>query len=310
MRTNVDSTTPPRLLLDTNVFRHLAHGDLNADLPRIRRIASLSAPRIFWTTILVHDELMAHLTALERSSFGVFRASLEWLDELCGNSGIAEGYPGALRDIVFENPPPLGKSGRTATNIARRGILKCRTYEEIPTSLRSLLQKLSEDVATDRREWAEGRARNAEDVIKIGKRRSEPLPPTDYQAHVVDVTADALAEILLERHEHLFSAGAIPRTVADIKHHGREFIHYEAALFLKATHLRNGYNFFKHENDYYDHLLCSFPAAGFTLVTADKRLRSMLEYARCPSPRVLRLSEGLELAEHWIDQRLSNREHR
>jgi hypothetical protein len=60
------------------------------------------------------------------------------------------------------------------------------------------------------------------------------------------------------------------------------------------------YNVFKHLTDYGDAWLCAYPAAGYTIVTQDDRLKKSLRLGRSANPRFVNLDEALDIAENWM----------
>jgi predicted nucleic acid-binding protein len=158
--------TVPRLLLDTNVFRRLAHGDLRAHESRLLALATRSNERLIWLPDIAVQELLSRIADASTETFPALVSALRWADMLAGNQL-------------------------------------------------------------------------------------------------------------------------------------REFFNFDAGVIMKSAG-SHGYNFEKHRNDFHDHLLCAYPAAGYLLVTCDNRLLETLEMTGCPQPRVMSLEAGLALAEEWL----------
>ena len=92
------------------------------------------------------------------------------------------------------------------------------------------------------------------------------------------------------------------RDEADQKHAQREQIAFEVSLLGKALNPA-GYNHAKRRSDCNDYWLCAYPAAGYTIVTREKRLPDALKQGKCVDPRMVSLEEGIAIAEGWLARR-------
>ncbi len=89
-----------------------------------------------------------------------------------------------------------------------------------------------------------------------------------------------------------------PRDAEDIRRDLREHLHFHAHLGWMSVQNKNSYNFRKSDTDAHDSELLVYLADGYTLVTADNRLRRHLEQSRCPPPiRVVSLEEAVEMVD-------------
>jgi hypothetical protein len=288
----------PRLLLDTQIFRYLAGSTLDHQKNRLLRIAELRTPPLFWACEITFEELVSHVRSEEADQFGHFRDALTWMDRLCGNSGMAETLPWILRRAVFLTCLPHEDSYLATFNRLRRLVIKTATFDEIsPEVVRHIAA--TRTAYLDRMEgWARGLAKTLEEVqirIERAKRRGEPI----------DVVALATRAVLFVTRSRAIEEaplwGAL-RSVDEQLILQRERIAFEASQIFKAG---SRYNVFKHKTDYGDSWLCAYPAAGYTIVTQDDRLKKSLGLGRCANPRFVNLDEALDIAETWMASRRS-----
>ncbi len=79
-------------------------------------------------------------------------------------------------------------------------------------------------------------------------------------------------------------------------------IAFEVSLLRKAQN-PSGYNHAKWRGDHNDYWLLAYPAAGYTIVTREKRLPAALKQAECHDARVVSLEDGIAMAEGWLARR-------
>ncbi len=288
---------PPQLLLDTNVFRDLAENPRAEVAKRLRAIASQRNPTLLWTCDIVHQEIFAHLVSEEREHFVRFRDALKWIDVLCGDNGMACESTEPMRRAMHKNPRPTDVNALVELNRLRGRVVACNTFDDVRGDDRDLLAKVHEMTVTDKRHWAEKRQEATVLFRDANPMESERVPETKHGS-AAEIVNDVLSGLFLATGEAFVSEHGPLQEKGYFCSQLREFLHFEAALLIKGR-LR-GFSFLKHENDYYDHMLCAFPAAGYTLVTGDQRLAGALRMAGCPSPRVATVDEGIETCERWI----------
>jgi len=137
---------------------------------------------------------------------------------------------------------------------------------------------------------AQGREKSARNDLGPEEEPSLDEPQT---------VADAVVQVSRKHVVALTPSTDGVRTEEDQKRAQREFIAFET-WYLRVAGNPDPYNHAKHRSDYNDYWLCAYPAAGYTLVTKDGRLREALRAGGCDDPRFVSLAEGLSLAEAWL----------
>jgi hypothetical protein len=133
--------SPPKLLLDTNVFRDLAEGKLAAYEERLLEVAKHRSPPLLWACPIVFEEIACHIRAKEADQFEHFRDALRWMDKLCSNLGMAEDLPWVLRRGVFEREIPYDGALSTAVNQIRREVITLERFTDVPAGLLEIINK-------------------------------------------------------------------------------------------------------------------------------------------------------------------------
>ena len=104
---------------------------------------------------------------------------------------------------------------------------------------------------------------------------------------------DSLISLYMKNSEPLGEVRRDSEILWDLREH---FYFYVFLICQSAS--KNPYNFARHKSDAVDRWFLAYPAAGYTLVTCDRRLRKQLKQIGCPEPiRVVGLSEAIEIAE-------------
>jgi hypothetical protein len=289
----IEKQQAPKLLLDANIFRELADGGLEHYKERLRKVSSCRSPPLLWACPITFEELVCHLRATEAKHFEHFRQALIWMDELCGNDGIAEDLPWILNRGVFATAQPYQSKLTVAVNRVRRQIAKAASFDRLSTDILHAIEQTRSRFTENVDRWTAGRAKTLQ-AMRI------PPSPDDQKIEA----SGAVGRVVVEtsrKHAALFSPiwGGF-RTEEDQKLVQREMIAFTLSDLLKARN-PGGYNVYKHKTDYNDGWLCAYPAAGYMLVTLDSRLRNALKQAGCKSPRVLNIGEALDVAEMWLD---------
>ena len=283
---------PPRLLLDTNVYVDLAEGLLPSEGARLLKIAAHRTPPLVWACEITFDELICHVRQKEESDFPKYRSAFGWMDRLCGNLGMAEDLAWVLHRGVFVGLLPYRGSLPIALNRARREVIKASAFADLRPEFRETVKVLRQEYEGRIQRWVGWRTElhNAA--------RVEPTPGQSGKEGWQLVT-EAVREVSRKHIKEDASLWGGFRTDADQELAQREIIGFELSHLLKSRNPQ-GYNIQKHRSDFNDSWLCAYPAAGYTLVTTDARLRDAIKLAKCPSPRIASMDEGLALAEKWL----------
>lgn len=283
----------PKLLLDTNVLRKLAHGDLRSFEDRLLALATPAAGRLIWFPEVALQELLFRIANANERTFPALIEALRWADRLAGTQ-VAEGYDYALRVGAATEPRDRNKERRLAINEARGRLVKVDRLAEMPPDLLAIAKSVGDMTDRQRATWAQRCRKRASDLAKPDP-TSEQLVGQQIVNRVVQIMCETFVEVA-DRHstEHGPS-----RTAEEIRTNLREFLYFDAALIVKGLG-RNGYNFEGHRTDFHDYVLCAYPAAGYSVITCDGRLRHALEMTQCPAPRVFDLVTGLGYAEEWL----------
>jgi hypothetical protein len=294
-----EAMIPPKLLLDTNIFRYLAAGKYRDLESRLLAVSVEAHPPVLWTCDIVHQELFAHLVPEEAHNFERIKSALVWIDMLCGNHGIAKGHPDPLRTALFVAPQNDSTAPLATLNRVRRQIMKASSLETLSENLVEGLAKIRAAHESMKDDWTRRREVMNDKVhgrIPIAEDRRSPADATRDPIRLV---VDVMTEILRSMASGETAIHGALRPEREVQDGLREFLHYEAAIFLKMSN-RHEYNFEKNRNDLLDQMLCTYPAVGYTIVTDDTQLHRTLELGKCPSPRILGLREGLGVAEDWL----------
>ena len=284
--------SPPRLLLDTNVFRDLAEGKLAPYEQRLLEVAKHRSPPLLWACPIVFEEVACHIRAEEAARFEHFRDTLRWMEKLCNNLGMAEDLPWVLRRGVFEREVPYDGALSTAINRIRREVISLERFTDVPPGLLEAINKTRVQARERLDAWAARR-----EAIKEAA-RSKPKPGE----RGVDGAVAASNAIFVVSRKH--TAADAPlwgpfRLEKEQRHEQREQAAFELAHLVNSRNPQ-GYNPRSHEGDYNDGWLLAYLAVGYRLVTSDRRLRRALEIGECEDPRVSDVAEALEIAETWL----------
>jgi hypothetical protein len=282
----------PKLLLDTNVFRDLADGTLAQFEQRLVNVAWHRSPPLLWACPITFDEIVCHIRAEEADRFEHFREALRWMDRLCGNLGMAEDLPWVLRRGVFTRAVSYDGVLSTVLNWARRRLIKVERFADVPEDLIDNIGRLRAQSRENIEAW-NGRRRQMQKRARVEPKPGEPR---------VEGTVAASGAVLVVSRRHVevdLPVWGPFRSDDDQRMNQREMAAFELSHLLKARH-RQGYNVQKHEGDYNDGWLVAYTAAGYHLVTGDRRLRRALEMGECKDPRVLDVHEALDVAEAWL----------
>jgi hypothetical protein len=286
--------TPPKLLLDANVFRDLADGSFASFEQRLLQVAASRPPPLFWICPITFDEIVSHIRAQEADKFKHFRDSLRWVDRLCGNSGMAEDLQWINRRGVFAGPgaPYENEKLSVSLNQVRRELIKIERFADVPPRILEAVPKIREDALRRIDSWAEGRR---EVHAKV---RGEPKPG-EPRIGGYTLVSSAILDISRKSAARFRSGWGEFRTNEEQKREQRETIAFELSL-LQNSRNPQGYNVDKHRGDYQDGWLLAYCSAGYHLVTSDGRLRSALRNGGCTDPRVLDVPGALDVAEAWL----------
>lgn len=279
----------PRFLLDTNVFRRLAEGKFGEIEERLLKIGNLrlTGPPVWWTCPTVCQEILCHIRLKEADQFDYFRTALRWMEDLCGNDGMAEDFPWAIACGLFAERGPSDDKTPLLFNQVRRRFLKALTFDEITPqmleSVRGLRAAFEEKIA----EWKQEQAQGLEVMRKLAP---TPVKEEDLLAVLTDAIVDAARQL----QEPRVSLWGQMRSREDQKIATREVIAFRLSHYRKA---RNHPNYSVKTNDHNDGWLLPYPGAGFVLVTGDGKLKRALLMAGCQDPRMMELPEALDVAE-------------
>lgn len=288
----IEDQQAPKLLLDTNVFRELADGGLEQDRARLLEISKWRSPPLLWACPITFEELVCHVRVAETKQFEHFRQALVWMDNLCRNDGIAEDLPWILNWGVFGKGQPYQNGLTVAINRVRRQIAKAATFDQLSGEIVQAIEQMRSHHTDVVDRWTTLRAKTLE-AMRV------PLSPDDQKIEASGAVGRAVVETS-RKYAAFFSPiwGAF-RTAEDQRDVQREMIAFTLSDLFKARN-PGGYNAHKHKTDYNDGWLCAYPAAGYTLVTLDNRLKDALKQAGCKNPRVVNMSEALQVAETWL----------
>jgi hypothetical protein len=286
----------PKLLLDANVFRHLAAGSLDHYKDRLLAIARSGKPRLLWFCPITFHEIAGHVHDGGADMFDHIRTAILWMHRLCGDDGVAEDLQWVLNASVFAVPQPYESRGTDAINTMKNFILSARVFGELPKALPPLVKKLHAKHQGIVDMW-------------IGEYRKAFLAPTAPQRGSVK-----LREARTKLTEMLLDATRPPRKKRSGRVWGalrseeeqviamREVIASETARLMKAGNDPK-YDLSGHRNDFNDNYLCAYPAVGYSLVTEDHNIRKALIYGGCKDPRVVDVDQGVEIAEMYLKGR-------
>jgi hypothetical protein len=282
----------PKLLLDTNIYLALAKHALGKLEGRFRQIAACRTPPLFWTCATVFEELTGHIHRRNAAKFDLYRRSLGWMDDLCGNGGVAEDLAWILSRGVFANALPYDDDRRAGLNAMRRAIIRAPHFDDVPEKIRSAIEAQRADHLAEVERWV----RQMQTFVQMLKSPRAPRVLTvQAETAIPEGIVDLATRTALEYHGFW---GTL-QSREEIKERQREYIAFELAFVMKCGN-RLGYNVRKYANDYNDALLCRYPCAGYTLVTTDRRMIDTLRQGRCREPRVIGIEEALKTAEAWL----------
>jgi hypothetical protein len=261
---------------------------------------SAAVPELFWLPEIPVQELISPILTANERLFRDLVEALRWADRLAGNR-LAEGYDYALRLGATSAPLDRNEEMRIEINRTRRKFIKIEKVSDITVEMRRSATFLRDATNGQRSKWVERCTKMVAEMKILLAPHLEKPTGREIVDSILRVSGEVMEDIARRhRDEH-----GEQRAVEEIRHSLREFFHFEAAAIEKAL-APNGYNFEKNRNDFHDWILCAYPAAGYSVVTGDKRLLRALEGAQCPSPRVVDVAAGIHIAEEWLANRALN----
>jgi predicted nucleic acid-binding protein len=286
------TTEAPKLLLDTNIYLDLVDGRLTRAEAQLLKLAAQRTPPLFWACEVTLDELVCRMRPGNRAHFDRNRSALRWMDDLCGVLGTAEETKWIMLRGVFAAAVP--SNGRRASTFVRvrRAIQRTNSYEELPPAFQSKINELRAQYSERIDRWVEGRR-------VVGEAARAKVQPGDRGVRAEVAAADVVLEISRKHAADYAPIWGAFRSEEDQKRAQRELIAFEVSYLQKARG-PEGYNHDKHRSDFNDYWLCAYCAAGYTVVTNDERLRSMVRDGGCDNPRLISLDEAIAVAEAWL----------
>ncbi|MDJ0766700.1 MAG: hypothetical protein QNJ97_27255 [Myxococcota bacterium] len=281
----------PKLLLDTNIFRGLAEGQYEEFREPLLELAKREQ-RVLWVCYISLLEISAHLNEREAHLFDNFRDTLDWMDKLCCNKGmVRKTESDILRAALVAGCPPLTVLKQyTHMNMFRRRLIKMESFEKLDISFRERHDSIKEELVNQRNNWVESNKNLATRIIEYHEKLVNRPPFQKFIAKYIDA--------LVNMYRSVGEMIGTPRDAKDIRRDLREHLHFHAYLGWMSVRDRNSYNFKKNDTDAHDRWLLVYLADGYTLVTADDRLRSNVEHSGCPSPiRIVSIEEAIKLVE-------------
>lgn len=279
----------PKLLLDTNVYLDLADGLLPTESKRLEAIAAHRDPPLLWTCQIPFDELVCRTSEGGPTDFLRYRAALRWMDDLCE---MAEPLWWVLRRAVFVAAGPKDDELAQALVEIRQEILRAETYDQLPAHFKSAIDALRAQYTERIDAWVKRRTR-------MNGAAREKVKPGERGIRDTVLASNAVSAVLRKYVEADATTWGPLRAEEDQKHAQREVIAFEVSLLRKALNPA-GYNHAKRRSDYNDYWLCAYPAAGYTIVTREKRLPDALKQGECVDPRMVSLETGIAIAEAWL----------
>lgn len=276
---------PPKLLLDTNVFRALADGELRPYEERLLRVAQQRNRPLLWTCPTVCQEILCHIRPEEADRFDHFREALLWTERLCGDDGMAEDHPWIRTCALFTERGPVEDKARAAVNQIRRSILQAQTFADVTPQMLESLRRFRAAFEEKITEWKQDQAQVFEVMRKL------TAAPEKY---LLAVLTETILETARRIEERRVSSWGPMVSREDQKIAMREVIAFRLSQYRKAR-LHPDYSV--KTNDHNDGWLCPYPGAGFVLVTGDEKLKRALLMAECENPRVMELPEAVDAAE-------------
>jgi hypothetical protein len=232
--------TPPKALLDANVFRDLASGHLREYEARLLRVAECKSPPLLWVCPTTFDEIVSHVRAEEAHRFQYFRDSLRWMDRLCGNAGVAEDLPWILQRGVFAGPgkPYDNHTLSVSLNQVRRALIKVERFEDVPPEIVEVVTRIRADTIKKIDAWAE-RTRDMQPMVRLEPGPGEPRIEGE------ELTSSAMLEISRKHAEPFRPFWGEFRSDEDQRREQREMIAFELSRLLNARNPQ-GYNVDNH----------------------------------------------------------------
>lgn len=275
-------------MLDTNVFRRLAHGELRAYLEELRTLAAHRNPPILWTSYLAFQEIAAHINEAEAVSFEQHRDALRFMDELCCNHGMARTSAAEIlrRTLVKNAAPIISADNVKKLNVFRRRVIKAESYAALSPEERELCLKIHEASGRERNDWVALGDKLAEQIIELGKAERVEPPFAAFEETVV--------RGFIEHYYEVSANLGHQRDPETVRNDLREHLYLHAFLVWKAI-TKDGYNYRKHATDKHDLALLVFAADGYTIVTCDNRLIRNLGETSCPNPRIVDIEDALAM---------------
>jgi hypothetical protein len=286
------TTEAPRLLLDTNIYLDLADGRLAHAEAQFLKLAAHRSPPLFWASEITFDELVCRMRPGNQARFDRNRSALRWMENLCGVLGTAEETKWIMLRGVFTAAVPSNSQRASTLVRVRRAIQRANSYEELPTDFRSKVDELRQQYRERIDAWVDGRS-------LVGEATREKVQPGDRGVRAEVAAAGAVLEISRKHAADYAPIWGDFRSEEDQTRAQRELIAFEVSYLQKARG-PEPYNHDKHRSDYNDYWLCAYCAAGYTLVTNDERLRSMVRDGGCDTPRLSSLDEAIAIAEAWL----------
>ncbi len=282
----VDHHPTARYLLDSNIFRKLACGELKDFEEPLRKAGAYEGTECtLWTSNIALQEIVQHIHQGKANDFEMYREALVWMDDLCGDTGFAGNTRHAIDKAVFDGFDQAPDSA--IPNQLRRRIIKTTSFNNLSSNDRTCLAKLSPLLQKDRDSWSDSHQRAYESLRAKGICADRNF---DCKA-VAEGLFDIIWPEIEEQARDGGTRGASLRPKEEIRSRYREHSYFGVALHRKALS-QHGYNFQKHATDYFDQQFCLFAAQGFQLVTVDFRLLKTLKEVQCPFPRVISLADA------------------
>jgi len=289
------AVAPPKLLLDANVFHGLAkRHSLDQYKDRLLQIAKLRTPPLLWAAPVTFEEIVTHVRPEEADRFGQIRDALEWMDDLCGNDGIAEDLPWTILSGSFATAQSFNRSKLFGMNQIRRAIQKTRSFGDLRPEILDQVQEIR------KLHFAKRAHHVASYTAVISHARAEPEPREKWERPKKE--GATLGELRM-RHEREYGPLWGPlKPEAEQARAQREMIAFDVARLMKGANDPK-YNVESHPGDFNDQYLCFYPATGYTLVTLDGKLRKAVIEGGCPDPRVVDVARAVEIADDYLNSR-------
>lgn len=276
----------PKFLLDTNVFRSLAHNQQDRFLTFARTARNaVSKGYFFYVCDFTVAELCRHIDEEQSEKYPIIHRSFVWMDILCSNRGLVPFFPYPLSKVIlgttFSN-----RSHQIEANKVRRKIVKAQQFTDLDKETLSAIKNFQSKLIDESNEWVERFTSGFQEF-----RESNKQSPAKKQ----EVTTEMVIDLLVEHFRmgvYRFNQNVRPHAL--IKYDLREYWHANSELFFKALNTKP-YNFRKHKNDMVDISILAYCGLDYTVVTADKPLIALMK--SCSNPRVVYIDDTQQILE-------------